>query len=100
MPYYVFAWIASLSSALILIIVAGVFATIDEKFHFRSFFNPSIGIGLLAMVFLALNNAFIKLALVKSDVWTTNLWMGIISLFLLMFTIPLFRKDILKVKIN
>jgi drug/metabolite transporter (DMT)-like permease len=79
------------------IVIAGIFATIDEKFSLRSFFRSSILFGLLAMLFLALNNGFIKLALIHNDLWTANFWMAIISLLMLFPTIPLFFKDIKKI---
>ncbi len=82
------------------VLIAGMFATIDEKFSIRSFFTPSIGIGLLAMVFLAINNAFIKIAVDQNDIWTVNLWTAIISLILLLSTIPLFKKDLRRIKFN
>ena len=82
----------------VLIIVAGVFATVDEKFNIRSFFNPSVGIGLTAMAFLAINNASIKWAFTFNDVWTVNLWIGIISFLVILPTLPLFYKDLYKIK--
>ena len=83
-----------------IITIAGMFATIDEKLNIRSFFKPSIAIGLLAMLFLALNNAAIKMALVNNDLWTATLWMGIINFAILIPTIPLFYKDLFKIKFN
>lgn len=83
-----------------IIIVAGIFATVDEKFHIHSFFNPSVGIGLTAMAFLSLNNASIKWAFTFNDVWTVNLWIGIISFIVVLPTLPLFYKDLLKIKTN
>ena len=82
-----------------LIVVAGVFATIDENFSLRSFFKAAILVGLSAMLFLALNNGFIKLALVKNDLWTANLWMAIVAFIMLFPTIPLFYKDIRKLEV-
>lgn len=84
----------------IIIIIAGMFATIDERLHIRSFFNPSVGIALTAMGFLALYNAFIRWATISNSVWTINLWVGIIGLLVISATAPLFYKDLLKIKIN
>jgi len=83
-----------------LVIVMGVFATMDEKFSIKSFFKPSIGLALLAMLFLAINNAYIKLSLVNNSLWTTSLWEKIFNLIFLLPTIPLFCKDLLKIKLK
>lgn len=83
-----------------IIIIAGIFATVDEKFHVKSFFNPSVGIGLSSMAFLALNNASTKWAATFNDVWTVNLWVAIISFLVILPTIPLFYKDVFKMKMG
>ncbi|RJR16220.1 DMT family transporter [Candidatus Microgenomates bacterium] len=80
------------------IIGAGIFASVDEKFNLKSFFQPAVGVGLVAMLFLAANNAFIKTALVHNSLWTTNLWVAIITQILLVPTIPLFRSELLHLK--
>lgn len=82
------------------IIVAGIFSTIDEKFNVRSFFNKAVGIALLAMIFLALNSVAVKWAFMFDDVWTVNLWIGVISLIIVLPTLPLFYKDLFKVGRN
>jgi len=82
------------------IVIMGILATYDEKFSIRTFFKPSILIGLSAMLFLALSNAFTKIALVQNDLWTTNVWTYILNFFLTLTTIPLFYKDVKKIKIN
>lgn len=81
------------------VISAGIFATIDEKINIKSFFNPSVGIALAAMAFLALGNTTTKWASQYNDVWTINLWVGIISLAFVSLTFPLFKMDLRKVKI-
>lgn len=81
-----------------IIVVMGIFSTFDEKFSIRSFFKPSIAIGLATMLFLALNNAFIKQALVHNDLWTANLWIFIITFALTLFSFPLFQKDLKRIK--
>jgi drug/metabolite transporter (DMT)-like permease len=78
----------------LVIVVSGMFATIDEKFDIRSFFTPAIGISLASMFFLAVNNALIKVAIAHNGLWTTNVWMGILSLVFVCFTYPLFKNDI------
>ena len=76
------------------ILIAGVFSTMDEKFSVKSFFKPAIGIAVLTMLFLTLNNTFIKLSLVRNSLWTTNLWIAIINMILLAPTVGLFKKDL------
>ncbi len=84
----------------IIIISAGMFASLDEKMSLKSFFKPSIFIGLSAMLVLALANAWIKIALVHNDVWTLNLWMSIITQLLVLPTIPLFIKEIKRIQVT
>ncbi len=80
-----------------IVIIAGMFATIDEDFNIKSFFTPAIGIILTAMLFLAINNAIIKIAVAHNGLWTTNVWIGIISIVFVSLTYPLFKKDIKKI---
>lgn len=82
------------------ILIAGIFSSMDEKFTLKSFFNKKIAIGLLATLFLAINNAFIKLALVDNSLWTTNLWVAVLNFILLIPTISLFKKEIKKINIK
>jgi len=51
---------------------------------------------LLTTLFLAINNAFIKQALVNNSLWTTNLWVAILNFLMLIPTIRLFKKDLKK----
>lgn len=81
----------------IAILIGGIFATFDERLSIKSFFKPAIGIGLLAMLFLALNNASIKVALVHNDIWTANLWMSIVTVLTLLPTFYFFKKDVSKI---
>ncbi|MFA6532906.1 MAG: DMT family transporter [Patescibacteria group bacterium] len=77
-----------------LIIIAGVFTSLDEKFSLKSFFKITIAIGLLTVLISAINSALTKGVLMNNDLWTTNLWIAIINFLLLLPTIPLFRKDL------
>ncbi|MFA6391084.1 MAG: DMT family transporter, partial [Patescibacteria group bacterium] len=79
-----------------LIIIAGVFTSLDEKFSLKSFFKITIAIGLLTVLFSAINSALTKAVLINNDLWTTNLWIAIINFVLLIPTIPLFKKDLKK----
>jgi len=51
-------------------------------------------------LFLAINNAFIKQALVNNSLWTTNLWVAILNFFMLIPTIKFFKKDLKKLDVT
>lgn len=81
------------------IIIAGIFSSMDEKFKIKSFFRFSIATGILTTLFLAVNNAFTKMALVNNSIWTTSLWIAILNVVMLIPTIYLFKKDLKKLDI-
>ena len=83
-----------------IILIAVIFSSMDEKFSIRSFFKRTIAIGLLATFFLTLENAFVKLALVDNSLWTTNFWIAILNLLMLVPTIPLFKKELWKLDVS
>jgi drug/metabolite transporter (DMT)-like permease len=85
---------------IVIILVAGMFVSLDERFNIRSFFNHSIGIAVLTMLFLTLNSSFIKISLIKNSLWTNNLWIAIINTLFLIPTIPLFQKELKKLDLN
>lgn len=68
---------------IIIIIIAGIFTSMDEKFNIKAFFNKNILIVLASVIFLALENVFVKLALVKNNFWTMNMWVAILAFILL-----------------
>lgn len=78
------------------IIIAGIFSSMDEKFSIKSFFKKTIAIGIATTFFLAIENAFIKQALVSNSFWTTNLWVAILNFVLLGPTIYMFKNDLKK----
>jgi len=83
-----------------MILIGGIFSSMDEKFSIKSFFKKSIALGLLTAFFLTLENAFVKLALVDNSLWTTNLWIAILNFFMLIPTIPLFKKELRKLDVT
>jgi len=87
-------------SFVLIILIAGILASMDEKFSLRSFFKRSTIIGLFTMLFLASSGAFIKISLVKNSLWTNNLWIAIINAIFLIPTATLFYKDLKKIKIS
>lgn len=82
------------------ILITGMFSTMDEKFSLRSFFKRTVVIGLFTMLFLALNNTFIKISLEKNSLWTNNLWIAIINLIFLVPTVPLFYRELKKLNVG
>lgn len=83
-----------------IIVMAGLFVTIDEKMTIRSFFKPAVALGILTMFFLALSSVFSKPAIIKNNEWTFNLWSGIIGQIILLPTIFFFKNEFKKVKVN
>lgn len=82
------------------IIIAGVFSTIDEKFSIKSFLDSSVGLAIAAMLSLSISNASTKWAMSYNDVWTVNLWLSFFGFLIILPTIPLVKKGLLSLKIN
>lgn len=80
-----------------IIFTAGLFVSIDEKMSLRSFFSWPIAIGLLDMLVIALVGIFIKKAMAQNGYWEVTLWSNILAQILLLATLPLFIKDLLKI---
>lgn len=83
-----------------LIVVAGIFSSLDEKFKIKSFFNKTIAIGILTAFFLTLENVFVKVSMVDNTVWTTNMWIAVLNFIMLIPTIPLFKKQLNSVDVS
>lgn len=82
-----------------LVIIAGMFATMDEKFSIKSFFTKNIGLGIFFMFVLSIQTLFVNRAVAQTDYWTATLWMGILAAgFSLIFLFPKFYKDVRKSK--
>lgn len=79
-----------------LIIVAGVFTSLDEKFKIRSFFRWDVFLGIATALMLAVYNSFIKVSVMNNGLWSTNLWSVVLSAALVIPTIPLFVKEFRK----
>jgi len=84
----------------VVIFIAGIVVSFDEQFNIRSFFNPSVGLAILGMFFLALSNVFTKLTLHYTPLWSTTVWIDALTVVFLLPTIPLFRKDIPKLSMK
>ena len=82
-----------------LIFIAGFFATMDEKFSFKTFFTQNIGLGLLFMLALSIQSLFVNRAISQTDYWTATLWMGLLAIvFSFIFLYSRFKDDITKSK--
>jgi drug/metabolite transporter (DMT)-like permease len=79
-----------------IILIGGMFSSMDEKFNIKSFFKRTIAIGLLTAFFLSVENAFVKQSLIKDTIWTVNLWIAILNFGFLIPTINLFKKELKK----
>lgn len=82
-----------------LIIFAGIFATMDEKFSVKSFFTKKIALGLLFMVVLSVQTLFVNRAVAQTNYWTAVLWMALLAvIFSFIFLFSRFHSDVLKSK--
>lgn len=82
-----------------IIVVAGIFATMDEKFSTKSFFTKKIALGIFFMLTLSVQTLFINRAVAQTNYWTAMLWMAILAIvFSFTFLVKRFYKDVLKSK--
>ena len=77
-----------------LIFTCGIFASLDENLHIKSFFSRGIGYTILGMIALLFLSIFIKKSVALTSFWDTNLWMMLLGQIWLCATIPLFKKEI------
>lgn len=82
-----------------IIFIAGIFSTIDERLRIGTFFHLTTLIGLLTTFFIALQSVFTNLSLKGNNYWTVSLWMPFLSTIFLLITLPLFWKDMRKIRI-
>ncbi len=80
---------------IIIIFIAGFFASLDERFSLKAFFTKNIGLGLFFMFILAIQSIFINQAIDQTDYWTATLWMGALApVFSFILLYPKFRQDL------
>lgn len=85
----------------VVILFAGLFATMDEKFSLKSFFTKYIALGLLFMFVLSIQNIFINRAVSDNNYWTASLWVGMMSiLFSFLFLFKGIYRDVLNSKFS
>lgn len=82
------------------IFIFGLFTTIDERMHIKSFFQKPVAIALLGMVFTSLGGITTNRALLQDSYWTVSLWTPIITVLFLFTLVPLFSRDAKKLSIK
>lgn len=86
---------------IILIFIAGFFATMDEKFSIKAFLSKNIGLGLFFMFVLSIQSILINRAIDQTNYWTAMLWMSILApIFSFLLLFPKFKNDLLSTKPN
>jgi len=83
-----------------IIFIFGLFTTIDERMHVKSFFQKPVAIALLGMVFTSLGGITTNRALMQDSYWTVSLWSPIFTVLFLCTLLPLFSKDAKKLSLK
>ena len=82
------------------ILISGLFVSIDEKFSLKSFFKKPIYLALLCTLSYTFMGISIKKAISENGYWQVTLWMAILSQLMILSTFPLFKKDIRKLSLK
>lgn len=83
---------------IVLILVAGIFVTMDERFSIRSFFHTSIFLALIAVTGSAILGASVKYVRQFEGYWEVMLWSNVLGQILLLPTVWLFWRDLRNVR--
>jgi len=83
---------------ILVLIIAGFFVTYGENFSLKSFFNKNVLLLIFAMVALAIYSVFINLAISEVGFWNASFWNTVFVPIFLLPTIPLFKKDVKKIR--
>jgi drug/metabolite transporter (DMT)-like permease len=78
-----------------IIFIAGILVNIDEKMKLKAFVSPGILAVMVFMTALAFMGIYTNRAITESGFWETSLWSMIIAQVIMLFTAPLFWKDLL-----
>lgn len=78
----------------IIIFIAGLFTSIDEKLRVQSFFQWPVFIAIVSALCLALADIYTHKAIVQNNYWTVTLWVPFVSELLFLSTIPFFAKEV------
>lgn len=84
----------------LVIILAGLFITVDEKHGLKSFIQKSVLLGLVTIVASTLYNSLLKYTMQFENFWVVTLWSLILTQVFLLPTIPLFWRDLKKMKLR
>ncbi len=79
------------------IFIAGMFVSLDEKFSLRSFFQKNIALAILSTVFYSFSNIFVNKSVAQNGYWEASLWIAALTQCIILFTIPLFIKNLRQV---
>lgn len=80
---------------IILIFIAGFFATMDERFSIKAFLTKNIGLGLFFMFILSIQSLLINRAIDQTNYWTAMLWMSMLApIFSFLLLYPKFKLDL------
>lgn len=83
-----------------IIILAGLFVTMDEKHGLKSFLQKSVLLGLVTIVSSAIYNSLLKYTMQYESYWVVTLWSLILAQVFLLPTIPLFWRDLKKIPLR
>ena len=79
------------------IFIAGLFVSVDERLHIKSFFKKSIAVAFGAIICSATLGASVKYAMQFEGYWEVTLWGNLLSVVLSLVTLPLFWRDVPKI---
>lgn len=82
------------------IFLAGLFVSMDEKYSMRSFFRWPVFVGILGALSYTFLGISINWSIGENGYWTVTLWMAVLSQIMLLATVPFFKKDTGKLKLN
>lgn len=80
-----------------IIFISGYFVSLDEHYNLKSFISWPIAVAMAEMITLALMGVYINKSIAVNGYWSTTLWMPVLSQILLLFTLPLFKREVNKI---
>lgn len=84
-----------------MIVVAGVLATMEEKFSLKSFLNKKIFLVIFLMFFASVLTIFFNRTINQNGYWTATLWMVVMSIiFSFLLNFFMFYKDLKTTKLS
>jgi drug/metabolite transporter (DMT)-like permease len=83
---------------ILIIFIAGFFATYDEKFSLKSFFNKNVVLLIFAMAIFAIYSVFLNRSIAEVGFWNATFWNMVFIPIFLIPTFPFFKKDLHKIR--